>query len=211
MIKLICKTCDDPFEVFPYRSKAKYCSFQCYWESLKGRKLSEATCEKLSKAKMGHISWNKGKKCPQISKALIGRKLSPEHIKKSAEGRTKPDGHERMINKYIYVVNRNHPFCNKLGYVKRANLVMEEHIGRFLTPEERVHHNNEIKIDDRPENLRLFLNESAHQKFHSIKNPLCAKGQHNSPKTEFKKGHKLMPGSEKGWFKKGMIPWNKKY
>jgi len=34
------------------------------------------------------------------------------------------------------------------------------------------------------------------------------KGKHMSINTEFKKGHKLYPGSEKGQFKKGSKPWN---
>jgi len=43
---------------------------------------------------------------------------------------------------------------------------MEKHIGRYLTPEEVVHHINEIKTDNRIENLMLFKNANEHTKFH---------------------------------------------
>jgi len=44
-----------------------------------GKKLSEEHKRKLSEVHRGQVPWNKGKKCPQISKGLTGKSLSPEH------------------------------------------------------------------------------------------------------------------------------------
>lgn len=41
--------------------------------------------------------------------------------------------------------------------VLRARLVAEQKLGRFLLPGEDVHHINEIKDDDRPDNLQVML------------------------------------------------------
>ena len=32
---------------------------------------------------------------------------------------------------------------------------------------------------------------------------------HKANQTSFKKGHEFIKGGEKGWFKKGFVPWNK--
>lgn len=69
---------------------------------------------------------------------------------------------------YTHILKPNHPFANR-GYVLKSRLVMEKMIGRYLKPEEVVHHINGIKDDDRPENLRLFANKSKHAKSHFSK------------------------------------------
>ena len=59
----------------------------------------------------------------------------------------------------------------KDGYVYLGNrplhrVVVEQFLKRKLRPNEQVHHINEIKNDNRIENLMLFPNKLEHIKFH---------------------------------------------
>jgi len=76
-IKKKCLVCDKEFEVFVCRKNiSKFCSHKCYWKSRIGKPTwnKDKKCPQLSKSLKGHIPWNKGIKCPQISKSHIGEK-----------------------------------------------------------------------------------------------------------------------------------------
>ncbi len=69
-------------------------------------------------------------------------------------------------NGYTLVHIPDHPYCTSKGYVRKHRLVIEREIGRYLKPNERVHHINEIRSDNERRNLIAFTSESAHQRFH---------------------------------------------
>lgn len=70
----------------------------------------------------------------------------------------------RTIDKsgYLLVRRPEHPAANSAGYVRHHRLVMEEAIGRPLGDREVVHHKNGDKLDNRPENLMVFEENSHH-------------------------------------------------
>lgn len=63
-----------------------------------------------------------------------------------------------IVNGYIFVINRSHPRANKYtGRVREHILIMENKIGRKLLAGEEVHHKNNIRSDNRPSNLELWV------------------------------------------------------
>ena len=64
---------------------------------------------------------------------------------------------------YILVLARDHPRADRHGYVREHRLVMEKTLGRYLEPQEVVHHLNHIRDDNRPENLDLYPSNGAHK------------------------------------------------
>ena len=89
----------------------------------------------------------------------------------------------RIIDKDGYVLLKadGHPHANSNGYVREHRLVMEQKLGRYLLPEEVVHHLNGQKADNRLANLQLYDSNSAHKKDDMVGNS-WAKGDFGNPK-----------------------------
>lgn len=74
-------------------------------------------------------------------------------------------GGQHYRGDYVVIHKPDHPHSNSDGYVKRARLVLEKKLGRYLLEGSMPHHINGIKDDDRPENL-AELKLSEHTKLH---------------------------------------------
>lgn len=110
----------------------------------------------------------------RMSILFKGKKHSLEVRKKMSElrkgKRTRSDnpmwkgGICKTVNGYIKILIPEHPYAS-FGYVVEHRLVMEKNIGRYLLPNEIVHHINHIKDDNRIENLQL-MEKLDHDLFH---------------------------------------------
>ena len=61
-----------------------------------------------------------------------------------------------MNHGYRMVYTPDHPARTKAGYVAEHRLVMEKVLGRYLFPDETVHHRNGCKTENQPSNLELW-------------------------------------------------------
>ena len=134
------------------KNEAKAYRFERGHSLNNGRTMSEDTKKKMSLAKLGkkksdavkhRIALAKiGEKNPQWKGGIKMDRFGYRHIRKPT--------HPRQVN----------------GYIPEHRFIMEDHIGRFLSSEEVVHHINGIKNDNRIENLLLFKNNKEHMAHH---------------------------------------------
>lgn len=65
----------------------------------------------------------------------------------------------------VYLRALGHPYANAWGYVYRYRIKMEKKLGRYLRPDEIVHHKDGNCSNDRLSNLEL-LDSSGHSTIH---------------------------------------------
>lgn len=106
----------------------------------------------IPKRPTGHWNINSGK---VIGTAKI------ENDVHNITGRWKKNG-------YVMLVIKTHPHsCETHGVIFEHRVVVEESLGRYLTEDEIIHHKNEIKDDNRLENLEV-TNRAKHTIYHHV-------------------------------------------
>lgn len=142
-IKIFCRECKKEFETFLCLINIrKYCSRKCEYKSRKNR-------------------WK------TIKHPFLGKRHSKESIEKMKKAHKVIRKELTLDNKGYYRIHKSeHPFAQKSGYIRRSRLVMEKHLGRYLSLQEIVHHINHIKTDDKIENLQLCSTNKEHRYLH---------------------------------------------
>jgi HNH endonuclease len=96
--------------------------------------------------KKGQVAWNKG------LKGLNSGDKNPAW--KGGRFTTKLG--------YVNILIPDHPNANHKGYVREHRLVMEKHLGRYLTEDEVVHHKDGNPSNNNINNLELYSKNSEH-------------------------------------------------
>lgn len=158
---MLCEKCASEFE--PTRHNQRFCSRLC----------QRYLVEKRSKQKSGkNYKPYKDLTCQVCSICFDGwRKLQKYCSEKCASQARKKylsipeclSCADRQIDKNIgYVrvyVGKDYPGANNRGYAYEHRVVMELHLGRYLTHDEHVHHINHCRWDNRLKNLKVLTKE----------------------------------------------------
>ena len=155
-IKLFCNTCKKEFEKIPsHIYKTNFCSQQCRFDFMNKQITKNCiVCKKECKIKRSRKNTFNycSRQCFHIG--YLGH--NPSNFKGG-----------RMTHKgYVYILKKGHPFADRDGYILEHRFVMEQHIGRYLTSKEIVHHKNHTRNDNRIENLELHKSQSNHMSGH---------------------------------------------
>ncbi len=152
-----CKICGKP--IYSYPSKLKqYCSKSC-----------ATTARNLTEQNPSYRRDVSGEKNPMFGKGLSGEK-NPMFGKRLHLSPRWNGGRKIRKDGYTFVVAPSDHPCpaytkpNGLKYILEHRYVMEQHVGRYLEPQEVVHHIDNNPLNNDVSNLRLFANQSEHMK-----------------------------------------------
>jgi len=103
--------------------------------------------------------------CPRyVSKIIKNRGIPLRSNSEVLSGNKNPawKGGRKLVGGYWYRYCPNHPNATQSACVLEHRLVMEGILGRILDKSEVVHHKNGDTLDNRPENLEVFVSNGAH-------------------------------------------------
>jgi hypothetical protein len=151
--------------------KGEYCRYVA-GHQMRGRRQDEKWVEKRISHQVGKTRSEETKRKISENHKAKGIQPSREATAKSNENRGKREqnpswrGGISMVNGYRCVYQPDHPSALPNGYIYEHRAVMEQLLGRFLEPEEVVHHVDGDKLNNSPENLELLPSQSVHARLH---------------------------------------------
>lgn len=80
---------------------------------------------------------------------------------------------QNKMGEYLCEFAPNHPRATKEGYVRTHILMAEKKLGRYLKPEECVHHIDRDKYNNTLDNLMVFKTIADHSAFHKGVEAVC--------------------------------------
>lgn len=120
----------------------------------RGYKHTRDFCEKISKANKGKIiSQEQRIKQSEAMKQHYNGLNGYGHLKKHCRG-------------YVLCYAPDHPHAHKDGYIMLHTVIMEIHLGRYITEREVVHHANGIRNDNALDNL-VLMTKHDHMSMHT--------------------------------------------
>jgi hypothetical protein len=191
MITRTCTYCGKEYETYP-SVKPKYCSMECagkakktgeyvpceqcgtlFWRyaSKPDRRYCSLSCattaRNLTNANPAYHRDITGENNPMYGKGLSGEDNPMYGHTKSKAPRWSGGKKIRKDGYIMIVVDDSHPrpsYTKASGtkYLLEHRYVMEHHLGRYLDPDEVVHHKDGNESNNAIENLELFANQSEH-------------------------------------------------
>lgn len=170
MIEYECLQCKKKTFKHPCQQNRKFCSNNCYWSWMVGKKnpsrkkRKKCVCEFCGKEFEKRLHHFKNGKKPKFCSSECWceyRRQRPCEQHPMWKG-----GVTRHSSGYILIKAEDNPRADKDGYVYAQVLIMEDFLGRFLKKKEIVHHINGIKDDNRIENLYLCKDGREHVRIH---------------------------------------------
>jgi endogenous inhibitor of DNA gyrase (YacG/DUF329 family) len=151
-----CAYCSKLFYRAPGRSgNRKFCSAECGHKAWKVQKI-EKPCETCGAAMTVYPSQHSARKFCSKACQYVGRIQRP--VGRMHNGKPVRE----MNDGYLKIWEPEHPFNNK-GWVLEHRWLMEQQLGRYLTRDEEVDHINDVRNDNRLENLQV-LSKSDHRR-----------------------------------------------
>ena len=81
-----------------------------------------------------------------------------------------------MSGEYVLIWQKDHPYADEKGYIRRSHFIVEKAIGKYLPDKAIVHHVDEIRDNDNPKNLVACKDQAYHMLLHQRKRAYNACG-----------------------------------